>query len=51
MLSTKLNALPLFLVPLLPLPRTLKKGGGREFFDEYTKSAIEYIKQIEKQLS
>jgi sugar phosphate isomerase/epimerase len=30
---------------------TLKKGGGREFFDEYTKSAIEYIKGIEKQLS
>ncbi len=29
---------------------TLKKGGGREFFDEYTKSAIEYIKEIEKNL-
>ena len=30
---------------------TLKKGGGREFFDEYTKQAIEYIKAIEKEIS
>ena len=29
---------------------TLAKGGGREFFDEYTKLAIEYIKSIEKKL-
>jgi sugar phosphate isomerase/epimerase len=30
---------------------TLKKGGGREFFDEYTRSAIDYMKKIEQQLS
>lgn len=29
---------------------TLKKGGGREFFDEYTKMAIEYMKEIEKKI-
>jgi sugar phosphate isomerase/epimerase len=29
---------------------TLSKGGGREFFDEYTKLAIDNIKAIEKQL-
>ncbi len=29
---------------------TLKAGGGREFFDEYTKSSIETMKLIEKQL-
>jgi sugar phosphate isomerase/epimerase len=30
---------------------TLKKGGGREFFDEYTKTAISYIKDLEKRLA
>ncbi len=29
---------------------TLKKGGGREFFDEYTKSAIAFMKEIEKKI-
>lgn len=29
---------------------TLRKGGGREFFDEYTKQAIDYIKSIEKKI-
>ncbi len=29
---------------------TLKSGGGREFFDEYTKQAIEYMKAIEKKI-
>ena len=29
---------------------TLKKGGGREFFDEYTKDAINYIKALENEL-
>jgi sugar phosphate isomerase/epimerase len=29
---------------------TLKVGGGREFFDEYTEQAIGYIKNIEKSL-
>jgi len=29
---------------------TLKRGGGREFFDEYTKAAIEYTREIEKKL-
>lgn len=29
---------------------TMKKGGGREFFDEYTKYAIEYMKNLEKKL-
>ncbi|MCK5093274.1 MAG: sugar phosphate isomerase/epimerase [Spirochaetes bacterium] len=29
---------------------TLKKGGGREFFDEYTKEAINYIKALENEL-
>ncbi len=29
---------------------TLKQGGGREFFDEYTKSAISYMREIEKKL-
>ncbi len=29
---------------------TLKKGGGREFFDEYTEQAIGYMKEIEKKL-
>ena len=29
---------------------TLKQGGGREFFNEYTKAAIEYMKDIEKKL-
>ncbi len=29
---------------------TLAKGGGREYFDEYTKLAIENIKSIEKEL-
>ncbi len=29
---------------------TLKKGGGREFFDYYTKQAIDYIKAIEREL-
>jgi sugar phosphate isomerase/epimerase len=29
---------------------TLKKGGGREFFDEYTKEAIAYMKKVEKRL-
>ena len=30
---------------------TLAKGGGKEFFDQYTQQSIEYIKAIEKQLS
>jgi len=29
---------------------TLKNGGGREFFDEYTKTAITFMKEIEKRL-
>jgi len=29
---------------------TMKKGGGREFFDEYTKHAIAYMKDLEKKL-
>jgi sugar phosphate isomerase/epimerase len=29
---------------------TLKKGGGREFFDDYTKEAIAYMKKVEKKL-
>jgi hypothetical protein len=29
---------------------TMKKGGGREFFDEYTKHSIEYMKDLEKKL-
>ncbi len=29
---------------------TLKKGGGREFYNEYTKQAIEYIKTIENEI-
>jgi len=29
---------------------TLRRGGGREFYDEYTKAAIEYMKEIEKSL-
>jgi sugar phosphate isomerase/epimerase len=29
---------------------TLKKGGGREFFDEYTKLAIEAMKAVEGRL-
>lgn len=28
----------------------MQKGGGREFFDQYTKEAIEYMKALEKQL-
>lgn len=28
----------------------MKRGGGQEFFDEYTKLAIEYMKNIEKKL-
>jgi sugar phosphate isomerase/epimerase len=30
---------------------TLKRGGGREFFDEYTKQAIEHIRAIEEEIS
>jgi len=30
---------------------TLKKGGGREFFDEYTEQSINYMKEIEKKLT
>lgn len=30
---------------------TLKRGGGREFFDDYTKLSIETIKAVEAQLS
>jgi sugar phosphate isomerase/epimerase len=30
---------------------TLAKGGGREFFDEYTKLAIDNIKAVEKKLA
>jgi len=30
---------------------TLKKGGGREFFDDYTEQAITYMKEIEKKLT
>ena len=30
---------------------TLKKGGGREFFDEYTEQSITYMKGIEKKLT
>jgi sugar phosphate isomerase/epimerase len=30
---------------------TLARGGGREFFDEYTKSAIEHMKQVETRLT
>ena len=26
----------------------LRKGGGKEFFDPYTKQSIEYLKSIEK---
>ncbi len=29
---------------------TLAKGGGQEFFDQYTQQSIDYIKAIEKQL-
>lgn len=29
---------------------TLRRGGGREFFDKYTEQAIKNIKEIEKQL-
>jgi sugar phosphate isomerase/epimerase len=29
---------------------TMKKGGGREFFDEYTKHAIEYMKALENKM-
>ena len=29
----------------------IRNGGGREFFDEYTKSAVEYVKQIECSLT
>jgi sugar phosphate isomerase/epimerase len=29
---------------------TMKKGGGREFFDDYTKLAIEHMKSLEKEL-
>lgn len=30
---------------------TLEKGGGREFFDAYTKQAIDHVKGLEKQLA
>jgi sugar phosphate isomerase/epimerase len=30
---------------------TLARGGGKEFFDEYTRSAISYVKEIEKKLA
>jgi sugar phosphate isomerase/epimerase len=30
---------------------TLAKGGGKEFFDEYTKQSIDYLKGIEKQIA
>jgi len=29
---------------------TLKRGGGIEFFDEYTKQAIEYCREVEKKI-
>jgi hypothetical protein len=29
---------------------TLKKGGGREFFDAYTEQAIKFMKEIENKL-
>jgi len=29
---------------------TLRRGGGKEFFDTYTEQAIKYMKEIEKQL-
>ena len=29
---------------------TLREGGGREFFDDYTKQAIEVVKSVEKRL-
>jgi sugar phosphate isomerase/epimerase len=29
---------------------TLKRGGGREFFDDYTRQAIEFCKKVEKKL-
>lgn len=29
---------------------TLKRGGGREFFDEYTEASIKYMKEIEASL-
>jgi len=30
---------------------TLRKGGGREFFDDYTKLAIDHIKAVEQQIA
>jgi hypothetical protein len=30
---------------------TLEKGGGREFFDAYTKQAIDHLKAVEKHLA
>jgi sugar phosphate isomerase/epimerase len=30
---------------------TLAKGGGKEFFDEYTQQSIDYLKAIEKQIA
>jgi sugar phosphate isomerase/epimerase len=30
---------------------TLRRGGGREFYDDYTKQAIEVIKSLESKLN